>query len=150
VSACKYDFTLIALFASFTIFVLARDLFKSFESVFDFYQFDLEPTPAGQSAISSRWLSACFLSIGQDNLLNGPITICIKSFINAFLARKQLIVEEEKKLILDEMSQVKGSDLDFQLDMQDPIKIDEFVSWLMRKLLWMPKVGEKYANLCKF
>jgi hypothetical protein len=87
---------------------------------------------------------ACFLSLSQDSFLNGPLVIFIKSFLNALLARKQLIVEEERRLILDEMSQVNGEDMKFGHDMHDSIKIDEFVSWLMRKLLWMPKLDDKY------
>jgi hypothetical protein len=114
-------------------------------------QFDLEPLPPGKTAVSTRWLSACFLSLGQDAFVNGPVTISFKAFLSAFQGRKKLVEEEERQMVLDEMSQVSDRDLQFEDDMQDLARIDEFVSWLMRKLLWMPVFNsDEYAACILF
>jgi hypothetical protein len=94
-------------------------------------QFDLGPTPAGESSVSWRWLSSVFTSIAVDAFGIGPLSVTVSIVLAAVRGRHALDDELERRALTPGMAHVRAGEIVFSAS-----RADEFVAWLRRQLMW--------------
>jgi hypothetical protein len=118
------------LLLAFRVFVPSSSQTHSVSQIYGM-QFDLGPTPAGQSSVSWRWLSSVLTSIAIDSICIAPISISVTIVLSAVRGRHALDEELERRAQLPSLVHVKAGEIVFKAS-----RADEFVAWLQRQLMW--------------
>jgi hypothetical protein len=95
----------------------------------------------GSNSSSSKWLASCFTSFAQGMFLNSPLLFFIKTLYfglkGAYLLKEYQATYSER--VQESAVLVQLEEAKFQEQTHDMAVIDDYLSWLLKKLIWVPK-----------
>jgi hypothetical protein len=113
-------------------------------------QFDRKPLPPGGKSVSSVWLLSCLLTTIQDIIVNAPLAIVIRTYLNCLYSR--YLLDLELKVLAEESLDVDVDMEELEFDEDQDSELDEeltddFIAYLSRSLIWVPRVPETCVYL---
>ena len=105
-------------------------------------QFDTKSPSTFTAPLSTQWLISCLLSFLQGLVINAPFLIILRMFLYTLRGRQLLAAKEREGIDISSKKLVsihlQPEELDLTDMRADVERIDIFLAWLLRRVVWVP------------